>query len=515
MPQHWIILIAIIKLCTAVPDHRLIFMNNIPQFSEEERKDRISSSCEDLTTLLTSEIKMFDLVKKSCDQLEKVHETKKLVKLLKKVIVKKAKKNLEGLERKSFVKYISHPFNSYKLLHRTTKIWPKQLQMIKQHFGNLSKKKMNNLINLPKVGKFLELPKEDDFTHGAINGLFNIQRFYNISAYNIARGKIVVGDEESDEPMSSEEAILISDQAEKMKYLHFHVEWLEVALNLAQDEKQSELLLKSINRKIKAAKEAHDNYIVKEGFVNTVLDSEKTRFNVKPFKKEIEVSEEYLHNLDVLKKVKSVNGMFYDISLTKNTSQVPYLKDLGLKDQDFNAYIVSMGQEEARYQLCQGKIIEKPAKLTADLKCLYLKYSDPYLQLGPLKLEVLNTEPFIGTFHKVFTELEAEEIINFSKGNLKPTPYRVAGELVKYSARRTSKLLYLSDSSFPLVPKISRRIELATRFQLMGHQLDSENYQIMNYGLGGAIDVHRDSDGPNQEGTVESVEMGNNNFIKK
>ena len=205
--------------------------------------------------------------------------------------------------------------------------------------------------------------------------------------------------------------------------------------------------------------------------------------------------------------------MFYDISQTKDAMQVPYLRDLGLKEQDFDAYIVSLGQEKTRYELCQGKSIERPVKITKDLRSVLLQYSDPYLCLGPFKYEVLNIEPFIGTFHEMFTESEAKEIINFSKGNLKPTPYRVAGELVKYSTRRTSKLLYLSESSTPRVSKITRRIEVATRFQLKTQRLDCENYQIMNYGLGGAIDVHRDSDGPNQEGTVESSEIGGILFL--
>ena len=266
--------------------------------------------------------------------------------------------------------------------------------------------------------------------------------------------------------------------------------------------------MERIQIKLEKAKLVLDNYIIREGFVKTILDSGKTRFKVKPFNLELENTEEYFHNLDVLKKVKAVNGMFYDISRSEDATRIPYLRDLGLNDQDFNAYVVSLGQEKTRYELCQGKTMERPAEITKDLRCLLLQYSDPYLQLGPFKYEVLNTEPFIGTFHKLFTESEATELINFSKGNLKPTPYRVAGELVKYSARRTSKLLYMSESSNPLIPKISQRVELATRFHLTGHKLDSENYQVMNYGLGGAIDVHRDSDGPQEEGTVESPEMG-------
>ena len=41
--------------------------------------------------------------------------------------------------------------------------------------------------------------------------------------------------------------------------------------------------------------------------------------------------------------------------------------------------------------------------------------------------------------------------------------------------------------------KISNRIELVTRLNLYNEQFASENYQIMNYGIGGKITPHVDS----------------------
>ena len=42
--------------------------------------------------------------------------------------------------------------------------------------------------------------------------------------------------------------------------------------------------------------------------------------------------------------------------------------------------------------------------------------------------------------------------------------------------------------------KWTRRIELSSKLDLTSQKMTSENYQIMNYGLGGAILTHRDSD---------------------
>ena len=43
----------------------------------------------------------------------------------------------------------------------------------------------------------------------------------------------------------------------------------------------------------------------------------------------------------------------------------------------------------------------------------------------------------------------------------------------------------------------TQRLELATGLSIAQHRMDSENYQIMNYGLGGAILTHRDTDNLN------------------
>lgn len=44
-------------------------------------------------------------------------------------------------------------------------------------------------------------------------------------------------------------------------------------------------------------------------------------------------------------------------------------------------------------------------------------------------------------------------------------------------------------------PGISRRIELVTRFNVSGEKYASENFKVMNYGLGGTIQKHWDSTG--------------------
>ena len=54
---------------------------------------------------------------------------------------------------------------------------------------------------------------------------------------------------------------------------------------------------------------------------------------------------------------------------------------------------------------------------------------------------------------------------------------------------------YANELKLDAAKSLSDKIEKATRFNLYSHDLDSENYQVMNYGIGGTISGHVDSAG--------------------
>ena len=79
-----------------------------------------------------------------------------------------------------------------------------------------------------------------------------------------------------------------------------------------------------------------------------------------------------------------------------------------------------------------------------------------------------------------------------ARGRMKATPLTVEGKVQAYTATRSSKVVYQSEALRPVLAAISRTAELATRLRLTGERRASENYQVMNYGLGGTIRVHTD-----------------------
>ena len=94
------------------------------------------------------------------------------------------------------------------------------------------------------------------------------------------------------------------------------------------------------------------------------------------------------------------------------------------------------------------------------------------------------------------SKTEVSEIKEGAKGRMKATPLTVGDDnqkkVLAYTNRRTSKVVYQSESLRPVLAGTSKRISLATKFVLTGEHMASENYQVMNYGTGGTIRVHTD-----------------------
>ena len=62
-------------------------------------------------------------------------------------------------------------------------------------------------------------------------------------------------------------------------------------------------------------------------------------------------------------------------------------------------------------RLCRGEQLRTP-DMDRGLKCFYLHYFDPYLQLGPFKLEPRNEKPYLAIFRDFFYDDEMREYID-------------------------------------------------------------------------------------------------------
>ena len=190
------------------------------------------------------------------------------------------------------------------------------------------------------------------------------------------------------------------------------------------------------------------------------------------------------------------------------------------------------------FALCKdGEFLRTPI-MDAELSCFFLHHWNPYLRLGPFKLEEKNRLPYVALFRDFMSESETSYYRDWTRGKLERSVHGGSDD-TKATLLRTSKQTWMDDRVFdfnlsdelalsakvfgvnlngddfkhdgsaPLIPSdskrfmsavdkvgfaISKRLETATELQVLP-AFASEPYQIANYGLGGQYGVHFDSQG--------------------
>ena len=121
----------------------------------------------------------------------------------------------------------------------------------------------------------------------------------------------------------------------------------------------------------------------------------------------------------------------------------------------------------------------RPSKMDLDLCCQFLHQNNPYLKLGPMKFEMLNSEPEIDLLHDFISDKEIHNLKAAVKDKLVTTPYLIGEIEKKFSKLRVSKIKYINELQDENALKISQKIEMATKFVLFQTLFDSENYQVI------------------------------------
>ena len=135
---------------------------------------------------------------------------------------------------------------------------------------------------------------------------------------------------------------------------------------------------------------------------------------------------------------------------------------------------------------------ERPPHLTTHIHSLWLHHRDPYLRLGPFACELQLHKPEIAVIHNFMLQNECRSIINETDGKMAASPLFIPSA-DGFVNGRSSKMTFLSDEKYPIMKHISQRVQLITKFNLNNEKFASENFKVMNYGLGGKITGHWDS----------------------
>jgi len=102
-------------------------------------------------------------------------------------------------------------------------------------------------------------------------------------------------------------------------------------------------------------------------------------------------------------------------------------------------------------------------------------------------MEVLSLDPYMVIYHDVVSERDIVSIINLSKSGLSRAKTYGADGALKEDPDRTTKGSWLNDEH-EVIRKMTQLTQAMTNFALD----KSEDFQVMNYGIGGYYGIHFD-----------------------
>ena len=391
---------------------------------------------------------------------------------------------------------MKNPVAAFNLLWRTGKLWPQKIKILSAHFksfsSSLKKHGGSGMLKLFPVEKLSTFPTCDqsEVIAGA-RGLLAIQHYSNISCLQIRTG---FGDDQ--QSLDVQQMIEIGKAALMTGSYKLAVQWfLEAEESSAQSEDVK--LRQKLAQLVAEARETHDGHLIANGYIQYNNKNKNTySCDDKPYDQDLQSSQVF--KLHKSQYDELVNFCSRDIDLAReNISSNSFWK------------CIYIGLDPLRRQLCGGELESSSA-----LQCQLLHHQDHFLLLAPFKYEEVKRSPAAGIILDVAYSEEIEKVMREASGEMITTTlvdYNQQGDVKDgYTSRRTSKVTYRSERSLadPL-RGWTRRIEQATRLDLTSTKLSSENYQIMNYGLGGAILTHRDSDDKGLEDPIYSESWHN------
>ncbi len=246
---------------------------------------------------------------------------------------------------------------------------------------------------------------------------------------------------------------------------------------------------------------------------------------------------------DMLEKRKALVGQDFKIlpyvidnNLEKAKEQPKYLNDI-IKNAIREQEIAHFGTDSKEYffrAACRRKRIgNKVIKQEKFMKCKYLHHNNPFLRLGPFKMELLLKEPVRMIFHDIFSEEEMRWMKEYSLPRLSTARGKSANNLKVKKNTADPKIrrivhktvqVWLIDKVWdkqvdyeevaegeweqkdfvgdlqagkvvmPVMWKLARKIEIATRMEVRA-RFASTHFQVTNYGLGGLCETHVDPHG--------------------
>ena len=342
---------------------------------------------------------------------------------------------------------------------------------------------------------------DSEFLTGPPVSLYRLQTLHQISPSDLTAGRLGPYPSSPSLPSSPhrltwQDSVLVAEKAGLKNDLVGRVEWLQVAVELCQEEEEGEGDCQSVKTLLDEAIQTHDKIALSHGkFVISKTFPLLTR--IVPFNQTLAER----HSKRVARWQRKFSEYVARFPMFAESEEAP--ADIFFADSVVHTEKISAQCRD----LPDSPFL--PRLGDARLRCSLLHRSLPHLRLGPVQLETLSVSPGVAALHGLLSPGQCRELRERGREGMKVTPFtlsQAAGQANTYSDRRMSKVRYLSHRRDPLASQINRKLSHALDLDLDGAPIPAENYQLMNYGLGGYIELHQDSNierGGGVEGGVE------------
>ncbi|KRX64373.1 Prolyl 4-hydroxylase subunit alpha-2, partial [Trichinella sp. T9] len=400
----------------------------------------------------------------------------------------------EGADR------LYNPVNAFLFIKKLTEEWNDVELLMKSDHADIY---LQNITAM-RDSSLAKFPTEEDLT-GAAEALLRLQDVYKLDTHELSSGRIK-GAKQGLE-LDANGCFELGRVAYNQKDYYHVILWMQEALNRVEHENPPSVDQAEILEYL-----AYGMY--QQGNVKRALQLTKRLQRIKPDHPRAEGNVKWY--LDLLAKEGVSRVTDHDLPPIVNARP----NDQALPERkDFEA-------------LCRGEYL-LTEKQRSRLYCYY-KRDTPFLNLAPIKVEVMHWKPKIVIFRQVisaneiavlktlaYPRLSRATVQNSETGELETAKYRISkrcrtlrratvhnketGQL-EHASYRISKSAWLKEHEHPVVDRIVKRIHDMTNLNME----TAEDLQIANYGLGGHYDPHFDHA---RRDEVDPYEHGHGNRI--
>lgn len=304
---------------------------------------------------------------------------------------------------------------------------------------------------LVKISKTFPSEKE---MNGAVSGLFLLHQTYQLNWTELVSDGLKVPSYfdidrlKTNFKIYSKDLEVLGKIAYKRKYYDQAYELLKAALHLAKQDNDVNCV-KNIELAINMVIESHDEHLQKYGTY-----SRQGTYSNFLCPAVSNVTKSHAHG----KNKSSNNG----------------------KIELFTPFVSEKRKTDQFHRICRGERLRNHRD-DIGLKSFYLHQNNPFLRLGPFRLEDKNKSPYVAVFHQFFHPKETNSFINYASPDLQRSETFLWDGNLETTMSRTTKQAYAPENAtnLPEAGLVSDRVNMATKLNArFWPKEESEEWQV-------------------------------------